>query len=263
MKPIILMLSFLGLAAAQMQNNTQPTLNCENRNSGNRQARHCEMREQTVAYGGQLNVDANPNGGISVKGWNRSDVLVRMKVESQADTDSEARSIAGQVRVAVSAGRVIADGPQLDGNRGWSVSYEIFAPHNANLDLSTRNGGVHLSDLRGNIHFAAVNGGVHMSRVDGNVTGQTTNGGLHIELGGSRWEGQGLDVSTTNGGVHLAMPAGYSAQLEASTVNGGMQSDFSEVPRTREVRHFKANIGAGGAPLKVTTMNGGVKVVKL
>ena len=42
-----------------------------------------------------------------------------------------------------------------------------------------------------------------------------------------------------------------------------MHSDFGDVPRTRETRHFKANIGAGGAPLKITTMNGGVKVVKL
>ena len=100
-----------------------------------------------------------------------------MKVEAQADTESEARSLVGQVRATVSAGKVSADGPRTEGNRGWSVSYEIFAPHSVSLDLSTRNGGVHLSDLRGNIHFAAVNGGVHMARVDGNVTGQTTNGG--------------------------------------------------------------------------------------
>ena len=57
------------------------------------------------------------------------------------------------------------------------------------------------------------------------MVGTTQNGGVNVRLDGSRWEGEGLDVVTTNGGVSLAIPAGYSAELETGTVNGGIRTD--------------------------------------
>ena len=45
------------------------SLTCDDRNNGNdRQSRSCEMREQTIAYGGRLSIDGATNGGVSVKG---------------------------------------------------------------------------------------------------------------------------------------------------------------------------------------------------
>lgn len=263
MKLTILFLSLLGAAFAQMQDNTTPSLKCDNNGDRGNRARYCEMREQTVAYAGLLNVDGKDNGGVSVKGWSRSDVLVRMKVEASSDSESDARGIVGQVRVSAAAGRIAADGPANENNRNWSVSYEIFAQHQLTLEVTTRNGGVHLADLRGNITFSAVNGGVHLARVDGQVKGGTTNGGLHIQLAGNRWEGQGLDVKTVNGGVHMEVPANYSAQLESSTSNGGFKSDFGDTAEARRSGSFKGNIGAGGAPLRVSTVNGGVHVNRI
>ena len=124
----------------QMQDNTQPTLNCQDNNNGNRLARHCEMREQTIAYAGQLNIDGGQNGGVSVKGWSRADVLVRSKVEASAISDTDARGLAGQVRVIASAGRIAAEGPEMSHDQNWSVSYEVFVPHQSNINVSAHNG---------------------------------------------------------------------------------------------------------------------------
>ncbi len=137
-------------------------------------------------------------------------MLVRSKVDAHA----------GQVRVDTSAGRVFANGPD---NAPRAVSYEIFVPRNANLELTTHNGGVHVSGVHGAIGFSAVNGGGHLAQVGGSVKGKTGNGGLHVELAGSRWEGEGMEIQTMNGGVHIAVPANDSAHLEVSTVNGGMR----------------------------------------
>ena len=42
------------------------SLTCDDRNNNNdRQSRFCEMREQTIAYGGRLTVDGGGNGGQS------------------------------------------------------------------------------------------------------------------------------------------------------------------------------------------------------
>jgi DUF4097 and DUF4098 domain-containing protein YvlB len=195
-----------------------------------------------------------------VFGWSRQDVLVRSKVEAYAESDAEAKSIASQVRVNTSAGKVAADGPAMENNRNWSVSYEIFVPRSANLDLETHNGGVHVASVNGNITFSAVNGGIHLAQVGGSVKGKTVNGGIHVELAGTAWQGQGLDAETTNGGIHVTVPANYSAHLEASTVNGGMHVDFPGAPSHSKTNQVSMDLGSGGPPVRLVTTNGGVHV---
>jgi Toastrack DUF4097 len=252
-------------AVAQMQNNTQPMLQCNDVNGGD-SARYCEMRQQTIAYPGQLNIDGGRNGGVSVKGWDRADVLVRMKVTASAQSDNEAKTLVSQVQVSMNGGRIAASGPAAGDHQWWSVSYEIFAPHQANVEIATHNGGVHIADIGGNIEFAATNGGVHLARLAGNVHGHTTNGGVHIELAGSRWDGAGMDVTTTNGGVHVEMPTNYSAHLDTSTANGGLHVDGLVMPLSaapehgRRPRQLSTDVGSGGATLHFATTNGGVHV---
>lgn len=267
MKAYLALVTIAGLTSAvplsaQMRDNTQPEMKCNDQDNG-RLVRHCEIREQTIAYPGQLAIDGRQNGGVSVRGWSRSNVWIRMRVEASAASQSEAQSLASQIRVNIGAGRIAAEGPATNGDQHWSVSYEVFVPHSANIEVMTHNGGVHVADVRGDIAFSAVNGGVHLARVDGHVHGKTTNGGLHIELAGSRWEGEGMDVATTNGGVHLAIPDNYSARLEGSTVNGGLHVDFPVTVQGKITKHISANLGAGGAPLSVKTTNGGVHVSRI
>lgn len=248
-------------ANGQAQNNISKDLRCdENRNSD--RGRYCEVREQTIAYPGQLTIDGRTNGGVTVKGSDRGDVLVRFKITANAADDAAARALGGQVRVNLAAGRIAADGPSVQDEGGWSVSYEIFTPRQSNLDITAHNGGIAVSDVRGNVQFTTQNGGIRLARVSGNIHGRTTNGGVHIELAGNRWDGQGLDVATTNGGISLDLPAGYSAHLEASTLNGGFKSDYP-IDRGNEKRRISADIGAGGATLRTATTNGGIRIRKI
>lgn len=97
----------------------------------------------------------------------------------------------------------------------------------------------------------------------GRVSGSTRNGGLVVNLGGSRWEGDGIDVETSNGGVTLAIPDGYNAALDASTTNGGLRVDFPvTVQGTLSGRRntLSTTLGSGGPEVRVRTTNGGVKI---
>lgn len=246
--------------SAQLQDNTEPKLSCENGGSSDR-ARHCEMREQTFAAIGQLKVDASPNGAITVKGAARGDVLVRARIEADADTESAAAGIVSQVAIDGSGGQVHAIGPPSQQDGGWHVSYEIFVPQTGDVDVKTHNGAVTISDVRGNLHFDVNNGAVHLKRVAGDVSGSTVNGAIQIELAGAAWEGHQMEVSTHNGAVTVTMPAYYSAHVKAETQNGGIASDFP-MPITDEKRPRTAdfNIGSGGPLLHVTTNNGQVRL---
>ena len=249
-------------AAAQMRDNTEKQLTCDN-NYNNDRPHHCEMREQTVPAVGSLKVDGGRNGGATIKGWLRSEILVRSRVEASADSEAAAASIASTVMVDSSGGQVHATGPESRDHEGWSVSYEIFVPQSTDLTVQTYNGGLTISDVRGQIRFTGHNGGVNLKRVGGDVSGDTVNGGVHEELAGTIWDGRQLDVSTRNGGVTLSMPSNYSAHVQAETTNGGLSSDFPMTLRGDiRLRNLDFNVGAGGPLIHVSTENGGVKLQK-
>jgi hypothetical protein len=222
---------------------------------------HCEMKEQTFApSGGTMRIDPGTNGGVSVTGWNQNQVLVRAKIQTAAETDAAAAALASQIRFASGAGQIVAEGPAMSRTASWSVSYEIFAPAQSDLNINAHNGGIALTDLRGKIEFAAVNGGVTLARLGGDVHGRTANGGLTVQLAGDHWDGQGLNVETTNGGVKLSAPANYSAHVETSTVNGRIHTDFPTNVQGKIDRELSFDLGGGGATIRVVTTNGGVHI---
>jgi len=269
MKSALMSAAWIGLAVytgtgplhAQLRDNSEKQMTCENGGSNGDQARHCEIREQTVAGVGRLGIDAGQNGGATVKGWLRSEVLVRARVEAAGDTEAAASAMAGQVLIDSSSGQVRAMGPEPANNASWSVSYEIFVPQNTDLTLKTNNGGMTISDVRGQIKFDVNNGGVHLKRVAGDVSGATVNGGVQVELAGATWDGNQMEVSTRNGGVTVAMPSNYSAHLRAETSSGGIQSDFPVTLQDNvKPRRLDFSVGAGGPLIHVTTVNGGIKL---
>jgi len=256
-------LSLAASAGFAQADNSSYSLNCrdhDNYNSDAR-ARRCDVKEQTLAMsGGTLNVDGMQNGGISVKGWERNDILVRYRIQTQADTQAEADTLASQVRVSTAGGQIRAEGPEQMGRAHWDVSYEIFVPRQMNLSLRTHNGGIGITGVRGQIEFEAVNGGVALRRVGGNVHGETVNGGLSVELAGNTWDGEGLNVKTTNGGLSVSVPDNYSAHLDTGTVNGGFAVSPSIAEVTRGTKQLSLNLGSGGTNLRIYTTNGGVSI---
>ena len=245
----------------------ESSLQCRDSRDGDRLYSHCEIKEQTLPVGGQITVDGKQNGGISVKGWDRNEVLVRAKIESHAPTQAEADSLAQQVRIETAVLNIRAEGPESRDDYQWYVSFELYVPRRSDLSLQAHNGGISISDVTGRIGFKTLNGGVSLNRVGGAVTGATTNGGVHVELAGARWEGEMLNVTTTNGGVNIAMPDNYSAHLETGTTNGNVSSDFAlKVPLTergRMPKEISVDLGSGGPTIRAITTNGGVRVAKL
>lgn len=220
-----------------------------------------EVREMTIPATSLLTIDGGKNGGISVKGDNRSDILVRACVNAWGTTDAAARAVASNIRIATSPA-VKADNSSDES--GWSVSYEVLVPRNTNLKLDAHNGGISIKSVEGALEFETTNGGVSLYDVAGDVRGRTTNGGVNVSLSGNSWKGSGLEVVTTNGGVNLSMPESYAANIETGTTNGGFRSDIASlnVERTEKTRNLRINtaINGGGAPIRVITTNGGVRI---
>ena len=258
---IAALLSLASLFALAQDKGTKDPLACRDNWYSDRLVGHCDVREQTLAAtGGVLSIDGRQNGGVSVKGWDQNQILVRARVQTGATSAGEAEELASQIRIETGGGKIFASGPDSRRDYHWDVSYEVFVPRRSDLSLETHNGGIALAGVNGRIEFNALNGGVVLRQVGGNVHGTTTNGGLVVELAGDRWDGETLDVRTTNGGIVMSVPENYSAHLETGTVNGSLSIDFPVTVQGRITREIAVNLGSGGPTVRAMTTNGGVRI---
>src|SRR5262244_182777 len=65
------------------------SLDCNDGWSGGDRPSTCEIREQRITSTGSISVDGRKNGGISVKGWENADILVRARVQANGKTEAE------------------------------------------------------------------------------------------------------------------------------------------------------------------------------
>lgn len=219
--------------------------------------RFCETREMTIADLGSLVVDAAPNGGISVKAWDRAEILVEARITVWDRDENDARDMAAGIEIYTDGGRIRAESEE---RRNWSVSFRIQAPRNTDLDLESHNGGISVAGIEGQLRIETHNGGLSLDAIAGDVVARTRNGGIRVDLDGDTWRGRGLDVETTNGGVTLDVPSNYSAELETGTVNGRVRIDFPVTVQGEIGRKLNTTLGSGGPTIRVKTTNGGVRI---
>jgi hypothetical protein len=249
---------FAAASAYAQQSDADWLAQCKEQHDG--QFRHCEVRPITLAATGSLHVDAQPNGGVQIAGWDQAGVSGSARIQVQTDNEAEAREIASRITVDTTGATVKADGPRNRDGRSWSASFVLSAPRQTDVTVEAVNGPISLSGLTGRIRADTTNGPMSLTDLGGDVRARTTNGPLKILLIGTAWDGEGLDAETHNGPVNITVPEGYSAQLEASTVNGPLRSD---IPITlqgdishRRVRSINTAIGGGGARIHAVTTNG-------
>jgi hypothetical protein len=253
-----------GVSAYAQESDAEWLAQCKEQRDG--QFRHCEVRPVTLSAGGVLHVDARPNGGVQVTGWDKGAIAGSARIQVQAASGTDARAIAGSIVIDASSGTLRADGPQTRDGQSWSVSFVLSAPRRADVQVDALNGPLTISGISGQIQATTVNGPVSLNELGGDVRVRTTNGPLSIMLSGNSWDGTGLDAETKNGPVTLAVPDGYSAQLEAGTVNGPLRLGIpvtvqGELPVGRN-RTINAPIGAGGPRVRAVTTNGPLTIEK-
>ncbi len=144
-------------------------------------------------------------------------------------------------------------------NNDVSVDFTVHVPAGVRFRGRTVNGGISAKNLKADVDIATVNGNAEAT-TSGNARAQTVNGSVDVRMGRGDWTGD-AEFSTVNGGITLELPAGFGADVDASTVNGSIQSDFPMTVQGRvSPRHLRATIGDGGRGLKLSTVNGSIRL---
>ncbi|PYT78586.1 MAG: hypothetical protein DMG40_19860 [Acidobacteria bacterium] len=141
------------------------------------------------------------------------------------------------------------------------VNFDVQVPRGVRLRAMTTNGGVFCRDLNSVVEAATTNGNVEVATSEW-ASATTTNGGIRVSMGDAKWNGE-LRVTSTNGSVDVVLPASAEFKLDATTTNGGINTDFPiTVQGSFNSKELSGTVGSGGRELKVSTTNGGIKLMK-
>lgn len=161
-----------------------------------------------------------------------------------------------QLRVGTGNGAVGVDGATAEVHAGTGNGDVRVGAGALRVHASTGNGAVRVDGARGPVDASTGNGRVTVSTERGPVEASTGNGSIDVtmrELTGR----DNLHFSSGNGSITLTLPADFSAEVEATTGNGGVESDFPVQVQGRITPHrMRGTIGGGGRRLNISTGNG-------
>jgi Putative adhesin len=163
-------------------------------------------------------------------------------------------------------GRCHRGGVSSESNNWWhghraKINFNVQVPRGVRLNALTTNGRVHCLNLDSVVQAATTNGDVEVSTSEW-ASAKTTNGGVRVSMGNAKWSGE-LELLTTNGSVDVTLPASAEFKVDASTTNGGIQTDFPITVQGRfGPKSLSGTVGGGGRDLKVATTNGGIELKK-
>ena len=223
------------------------------------------------------------NGSITVTGGDTTECKLTATIIVRATTEEAARELAEKVNVELQPSgnslNVKIEKPRLRSNQSVTVNLDATVPNHTDLDLTTHNGPVELTDLTGRFDATTHNGGVEARQLSGDIKLKTHNGSITCrEISGDaklRTHNGGVkavysqsatgvanvSIVTHNGNVKFSAPPDFSATAKVSTHNGSIKTDLP-ITVVGEVskRKLAGKIGAGEGNLHLETHNGSIRI---
>jgi len=129
------------------------------------------------------------------------------------------------------------------------------------VTASTGNGDVTVENAGGPVEVSTGSGRVRVVTATGPVSANSGNGDIDVSIG-KLDRMPDMSFSTGNGEVRLTLPTGLGAELDASTGNGNVTTDFPETLRSGRLdpSRLRGTIGNGGGRLTISSGNGDVEI---
>lgn len=230
---------------------------------------HGDMTEEfhqtyALAPDGRVELD-NINGAVHIATWDQNEV----KVDAVKYAYSKERLEEARIEVDSSKDRISirTHYPDHDNTFNWGshnnpaqVEYTVTVPRNARLDeIKLINGALDITGASGEVHASCVNGRLEARNLSGRADLSTVNG--HMEAKFDQLPGSSIRLSSVNGSLDLTIPSDSRAEIEASTVSGGIENDFGlHVDRHIVGHNLSGELGSGGPHIRLSNVNGRIEI---
>jgi DUF4097 and DUF4098 domain-containing protein YvlB len=216
-------------------------------------------RTVPLSSNGRVSLE-NINGNVTVTGWERTDAQIDAvkKARDQQKLD-EARI---EVDASNDAVRIRTRYPEgHTNNNPATVTYELHVPRTARLDrINLVNGSLEVSLVSGDINADLVNGKTDIRDLAGRLDISAVNGSITANYR-SLDNVKEIHLKSVNGPINLGLPTSPNAEISASTVNGGITTDFPLQVKGRFVGHrLDGTLGSGGTHIELSNVNGSIRV---
>ncbi len=245
----------------------------------------CERKVQLSAplQPGSTFAAVTHNGSITTEGADVADCNLTATIIARASTEEDAKKLAEEVKIKLEPSgsklTVRIEKPDNKMNRSVSVSLDVIVPNETNLELTTHNGAIKITNITGNINGTTHNGKVVAEKTCGTTKLKTHNGSVVCEetSGDTQLRTHNGSVKlhyceaapatcnisavTHNGGIDFTAPPNLSAEVDISTHNGSIKTDIP-ITHIGEVskRKLTGTIGTGEGILHLETHNGSIKI---
>jgi hypothetical protein len=142
------------------------------------------------------------------------------------------------------------------------IDYDLTVPASVELKLSTVNGRIATRGIAGETAATTVNGSLDLES-DGTkeVTAKSVNGRIACTF---KKDFQGATLKTVNGRVIAVLPPSASFYGDFTQVNGDFEAAFPlDIHSHPGSRRVSGEVNGGKYELKITTVNGDIKVENL
>lgn len=220
---------------------------------------------------GQIVEIRGVNGSISATAATGSEVQVRAAKHADRSDVSDVKLVVLEHDAGVTICAVYPSGDRSPNeckrgggrnnvrNNDVRVDFEVQLPRGVRLIAQTVNGNVRATGLQSDVAANTVNGNIEAS-TSGLVSAKTVNGSIDARIGRSDWRDE-LALETVNGNVTLEVAGEVNADVSASTVTGGIETDFPLTVSGRfGPKNVSGTIGNGGRKLSLTTVNGDLEI---
>ena len=245
----------------------------------------------------------NRNGRIHLQAWDSEEIQLRVTKRVRGWGLDQTEEILKEIKVEPvhEGGTLMIRAVWPKNWRSWgrsiSVQYEIKLPRRMNVETTSSNGQVYASGLEGKQRYSTTNGKIQVQGSKGSLEAETVNGAIEIDGASGVLEAQTKNgsismqnirgrlqaktmngrvrasfsappdgevaLNTKNGSVRLTLPSQTHADVVARTANGSIATDFPLTVQGEFGKNLEGKLGEGGPPIKLSTVNGSIRISKL
>jgi len=223
---------------------------------------------------GQLSLDDMP-GDLRVEGYSGNEIVIT-STSDRFETPEKAKGLK-----AVYGGGTDNTGIALEMEKNGNkisfrcllpitkgAEYQVKVPDNLMLRIHRgceRGGETSIQNLKNEIDFDGCHK-VSLKSVTGPLVISTISGGVEVVFGEISKD-KPISIASISGEVDVTIPAKAAVDLEMSTINGNMYSDFDLAADSKSMRkvggnNVRSQLNGGGTALKLSVISGNIYLRK-
>jgi len=262
-----------------------------------------DEKQFKVGAGAELTLDTF-DGSIQVTSWDRPEVMVTIEKrgpDHETASGLQVKSSQDGSRVRIEAPQPLVARRVIGiGNSGPSVSFIVQVPRELKLNARTRDGSISVANVNGTIELRSGDGSIKGEAISGDLNARTDDGSMRIvdvngrvavhsgdgsihlegkvndlnaQTGDGSIEieaddGSGMksdwEVTTGDGSITLRLPRDFSADIDAESRDGRVESGFAGIEpdkRDDDRGTMRGRIGNGGRTVRLRTGDGSIRVL--